>query len=380
MIFMYGIHRTEKRNRSAVYGLQIEANRTQADHLKGRNFHGSDIDWTKTDENVFLVKCENWNKAITDILNENNIKERKTSIVLLDTIYTASSNFFEDKSKDEIIDYFKACLEFHKKTYGDHVISAVIHFDEVSHSNNIHMHVQVVPLIKRADNTYSLSARDIMGNRTDYRKKQDDFYSQVSSLWGLERGEVKDYGEIRKHLNKMEFEVQQMQVKAQKAKAELDIRQRVLDACANQMVEIEVLASTSENKLLKKPATSTVRTDDLKRLQSQIKTSKDLQNGLREMDKLAKETMELASTDEKVLEVKEELYKSQSRCHQLEQNLKESQIEVSRLTEYIQKLEQWFNTVKTWIQKRKLVRDFEQFVEHETKELVREEIEYEHEI
>ena len=53
---MYGIHRTEKRTRSSVYGLQIEANRTQDDHLKGREFHGSDIDWSKTNNNVFLIK------------------------------------------------------------------------------------------------------------------------------------------------------------------------------------------------------------------------------------------------------------------------------------------------------------------------------------
>ena len=80
---MYGIHRTEKRTRSSVYGLQIEANRTQEDHLKGREFHGSDIDWAKTNSNVFLIKNDNWNKTITETLKDNSIKERKTSIVLL---------------------------------------------------------------------------------------------------------------------------------------------------------------------------------------------------------------------------------------------------------------------------------------------------------
>ena len=267
---MYGIHRTEKRNRSSVYGLQIEANRTQEDHLKGRTFHGSDIDWTKTNENVFLIKNDNWNKAITDTLNEHNIKARKNSIVMLDCIYTASSEFFEDKSKEEIIDYFTACLEFHKKTYGSFILSAVIHFDETSHSNNIHMHIASIPLLKQTNGTYSLSARDLMGNRSDYHKKQDEFYSQVSSLFGLDRGEVKDYGEARKHLNKMEYEIQEMQSKAQKAKAELDIRQRVLDACSTPVKEIEILSSTNENTLLKKPATSSVRTSDLENLQAQV--------------------------------------------------------------------------------------------------------------
>lgn len=376
---MYGIHRTEKRNRSSVYGLQIEANRTQDEHLKGREFHGSDIDWTKTNENVFLIKNDNWNKTITDTLEKYNIKVRKNSIVMLDSIYTASSEFFEDKSKDEIIDYFNACLDFHKKTYGKHIISAIIHFDETSHSNNIHMHISTIPLIERADGTVSLSARDLMGGRSDYRKKQDDFYSQVSSLWGLERGDIKDYGETRKHLNKMEYEVQEMQIKSQKAKAELDIRQRVLEACTEPVEQIEVLSSTNENKVLKKPATSTIKTSDLERLQAQIRTSMDLQNGLKALDKLAKETMELASTDERVIKAERELRQSQAHCRQLEQKVNERQIEVNRLSKYIQQLEEWFRLVKSWLHSRKLIRDFEYYVEHETKEITCEEQAYEHE-
>jgi chromosome segregation ATPase len=216
-----------------------------------------------------------------------------------------------------------------------------------------------------------------MGGRSDYRKKQDNFYSQVSSLFGLERGDVKDYTEVRKHLNKMEYEVQEMSIKAQKAKAECDIRQRVLDATSQPMKQIEILSSTNENKLLNKPATSTVRTSDLQRLQSQIKTSRDLENGLKELNQLAKENMELASTDEQIIKLKENLHKSQAKCIQLEKTLEVNKSEISRLTSYIQKLEQWFNTVKTWIHKRKLLKDFEHYVEHESKQLVREEIEYE---
>ena len=39
----YCIMRIEKRKRAALYGLQIEANRTAADHEKGRDFAASDI-------------------------------------------------------------------------------------------------------------------------------------------------------------------------------------------------------------------------------------------------------------------------------------------------------------------------------------------------
>lgn len=386
---LYGIMRTEKRQRQDVYGIQLEANRSTKDHLNGREFHGSNIDWALTDKNYYLIpKNDNWNKHINEVLEEHNIKPRKNSVVLLDTIYTASAEFFEGKSESEIIDYFRACLEFHEKTFGKFTVNAVVHFDEIGSNEslqnedgtfkkaNYHLHIASIPLMAKKDGTYTLSARDIMGGRADYRKKQDDFYSQVSSLFALERGEVKDYGETRKHLNQMEHQVQEMKIKTQKAKAELNIRQRVLEASAQPMEEIEVLASTSENKLLHKPATSTVRTSDLQLLQAQAKTAHDLECGLKELNKLAKETIELASTDEQIIELKENLQKSQTKCTQLEKTLEVSKSEVSRLTSYIQRLEQWFNTVREWILKRQLLKDFQHYVEHETKELVREEIEY----
>lgn len=386
---MYGIMRTEKRQRQDIYGIQLEANRTTKDHLNGREFHASNIDWSLTDRNYHLIPANNnWNKTISETLEKYNIKPRKNSVVLLDTIYTASADFFEGKTEQEIIDYFKACLEFHEKTFGTFTINAVIHFDEIGSNEtlqnddgtyrkaNYHLHVATIPLLKRQDDTYSLCASDIMGGRNDYRKKQDEFYSQVSSLWGLERGEVKDYGEIRKHLNKMEYEVQEMTIKSQKAKAELNIRQRILDATKQPVAPIPVLSSTSENKLLNKPATSTVRTSDLKRLESQAKTAQDLENGLKELNKLAKETLELASTDEQLLKTKTELRQSQAKCTQLEKALEISKSERSRLASYIQQLEQWFATVKAWLYKRNLVKDFEQYVTYETKELVREEIKY----
>ena len=388
---MYGIMRTEKRSRSDVYGIQIEANRTQEDHLRGREFNGSDIDWSLTERNVYLLpKNDNWNKTITETLEQYNIKPRKNSVVLLDSIYTASADFFEGKTHNEIIDYFQSCLEFHEKTYGKHIINAVIHFDEVgSHAGgscknddgtfkgaNYHLHIATIPLLEK-NGVFSLSAKDIMGGRSQYRKKQDDFYSQVSSLWGLERGEVKDYDETRKHLNKMEYEIQEMNIKSQKAKAELNIRERVLEACSQPIEPIEVISSTAENKLKNKPATSTVKTADLERLQSQVQTAQALQNGLNALNTLAKDTLALASTDERILKLEHKLKQSNSQCHKLEQSVKDKQNDINRQSDYIQRLEQWFHTIKTWIHERKLVKDFEYYIEQETRELAREEIEYE---
>ena len=357
---MYGIHRIEKRSRSDVYGIQLEANRTRADYLKGREFPASDIDWLKTSENVFLIKTDNWNKAIKDLIKDYDLKERKNSVVLLDSIYTASSEFFKDKSKAEIIEYFKECLEFHKKAYGDFIINAVIHFDEVKHGNNVHMHVASAPIVKnKKDNSYSLSARELMGGREHYRKRQDEFYNEVSSLWGLERGEVKDYSEVRKHIDKLEYEMQNAKIQAERAKAELNIRERVKNACE----------PIEDIKIRKSKIGNTVSMDmtDYEKLKARAQTSQDLKNGLAALEKYAHETKDALAIEEKVITSEREKIKAQAKCRQLEKSLEQAQQnmvnEKNRYNEQIKQLEQWFMIVKNWLIDRKLLREFNRFLE-----------------
>lgn len=202
----YCIMRVEKRKRSALYGLQIEANRTAADHEKGRDFAASDICWDLTDFNMVLVKSENWGKAVTAALKEAAVQERKNSVVVLDGFYGASPEWFTDKNLDEVVDYFKACLAFHEQTYGK-VINAVIHFDE----KTPHLTCQSLPLIQGEDGQSRLSAREIMGGRADYRRRQDEFYEQVGKSRGLERGETHDPEQARKHLSVQAYKNDQLE-------------------------------------------------------------------------------------------------------------------------------------------------------------------------
>ena len=204
----YCIMRIEKRRRPAVYGLQLEANRT---HDDDRDFARSNINRELTAFNMHLVKEENWNKAITAAIRDAGAEERKNSVVLLDGFYGASPDWFQGKTMEQIIDYFKACLAFHEKEYGP-AINAVIHFDETT----IHMAVASIPLTKgENEQGQRLSAKDIMGNRTDYRKRQDRFYEEVGQPRGMERGESHDPENIRKHLTVQEFKKQQLETQVE---------------------------------------------------------------------------------------------------------------------------------------------------------------------
>lgn len=157
--------------------------------MKKREFERSDIDWSKTDENIFLIHTEQWNREITKQVKEAGAKDRKDSVVLLDGLYTASPEWFETHSKEEWINYFQDCLTFHRDYYGEHVINAVIHLDEATP----HMQVASIPLTDDG----RLSAKEIMGNRRDYRSRQNIFYDEVGKKYGLERGEIHD--QPRKH-------------------------------------------------------------------------------------------------------------------------------------------------------------------------------------
>jgi len=202
----FGIMRVEKRGRSAVYGLQIEANRTEADHERGRDFDQSDIAWERTHENERLVRTENWNRAITEQIHRDGLREKKDSIVLLDGLYTASPEWFESHTKEEALEYFRDCLDFHVKEYcGDDrtlLLNAVVHFDE----KTPHMQVASVPVVEDEKGKH-LSAKIIMGSQADYRKRQDRFWDEVCRERGLERGVARDPAETKAHTTKREWQL-----------------------------------------------------------------------------------------------------------------------------------------------------------------------------
>lgn len=240
----YAIMRAEKRHRAAVHGIMIEANRSRADHENGRDFVNSDINWDLTDSNVFLVKTENWNREITRVLHAEGLKERKDSVVLIDGLYTASGDFFDGKSREEILDFFRDCLKAHERLYGT-PINAVVHFDE----ETPHMQVASVPIVTDSTGKKKLSAKELMGGRAQYQMRQDKFYADVGAKYGLERGEKVDYtkpaAERKRHTTKREHLIQQQEAQISAQKDELgDLQYQVASA----QLDLRVLEMQTEDE------------------------------------------------------------------------------------------------------------------------------------
>lgn len=229
----YCIMRTEKRKKTDLGGLQKENNRTAA--TKSESFPNSVIDRTMTDENVFLVRSDNFLNSIRDEIETNAAGQtiRKDAVVCLDSLFTASPEFFdfiweraeehEKKTgipafksyKEYCTSYFTDCLDFIEREYG-HVINAVIHYDE----KTPHMHVMHVPLIEKEvatgrkrkagelpkrEKQIRLSAKDVIGNKKKMSATQDKFHEQVGKKYHLERGE-KNTPEIKRtHYSVVEY-------------------------------------------------------------------------------------------------------------------------------------------------------------------------------
>lgn len=191
---MFCIMRTEKRKRTDLGGIQKENTRTATEY-NNKVAPGMDI------FNVVLKESNNWLQDINREIQAAGAKARSNSVMALDTVYTASPKFFQERTNAENDKFFQDCLKFHNEHFG-HIISAVVHYDETTP----HLHVISVPLTKDG----RLSARDVIGNKTKMSKTQDQFFEQVGRSYGLERGIHMDGQEKKEHISAQEHELREI--------------------------------------------------------------------------------------------------------------------------------------------------------------------------
>lgn len=203
---MFCIMRTEKRKKSDLSGIQKENTRTATEY-NNKVAPGMDA------LNVNLIQSNDWMQDIQAEIDRAGAKTRANSVLALDTLYTASSEFFQGKTNGENDTFFRDCLKFHERHFG-HIISAVIHYDETTP----HLHVISVPLTQDG----RLSARDVIGNKAKMSKAQDEFFEQVGKGYGLERGIQMDGQEKKKHISAQEHELREIRQKIARGQEELE--------------------------------------------------------------------------------------------------------------------------------------------------------------
>lgn len=168
----------------------------EAHHERQKEKYASnpDVDLSRSKYNFHIVQPQGrYYHFIQSRIEQAGCRTRKDSTRFVDTLITASPEFFKGISVKETEAFFQWAADFLIQRVGrENIVSAVVHMDE----KTPHMHLTFVPLTK--DNR--LSAKEILGNRASLSKWQDDFHAHMVKAYpDLERGEsARDTG--RKHI------------------------------------------------------------------------------------------------------------------------------------------------------------------------------------
>lgn len=216
----YGIIRVQKVKAPAVGSMQYHNDRVPGQHSN------EDIDQEKSNFNKEYIEHGSYRAEVNERIErfrESSRKIRKDAVVLAEGVATASPEFFDGKSREEVMAYFDDVFEFCKSEFGEqNLVHFTVHMDETTP----HAHFGFTPI---KDGT--LSWKNYFDGRDALRGFQNRYWERVGKQWGLERGET---GSGRTHKT-----TQEMKREAQREIKELDKRKE----CLRQEVE-EMEAAT----------------------------------------------------------------------------------------------------------------------------------------
>lgn len=163
-----------------------EISRIEAHNERTKEIYASnpDVDAERSKYNFHLVKPNGKYRAEAEKqIAEVGCRTRTDSVRVVETLITASPEFFKDKKKAQVKEYFEHALKFIlKHVPQERILSAVIHVDE----KTPHMHLSFVPITEDG----RLSAKDIVGNRKKLTWWQDEFWKHMVKKYpDMERGE-----------------------------------------------------------------------------------------------------------------------------------------------------------------------------------------------
>ena len=175
----YGIMRFAKYKGPEIGNIEAHNERTKEKYASN-----PDVDTSRSKYNFHLVKPPGKYRAESERqIAAAGCRTRKDSIRMIETLFTASPEFFKGKKRAEIRVFFEEALHFLEQHQSkETIISAVVHMDE----KTPHMHLCFVPLT--ADKR--LSAKEIVGNKKKLTQWQDRFWEHMVKKYpDLERGE-----------------------------------------------------------------------------------------------------------------------------------------------------------------------------------------------
>lgn len=176
----YAILRFQKRKAGSVAACERHNERKKEAYKSN-----PDIDMERSKHNYHLVPPPRYTykKEINRMVQAAGCKVRKDSVMMVETLITASPEFMNSLPPEEQKAYFAMALDFIAERVGkENILSAVVHMDE----KTPHMHLSFVPLTEDG----RLCAKEIVGNKKKLTQWQDRFWEHMVKKYpDLERGE-----------------------------------------------------------------------------------------------------------------------------------------------------------------------------------------------
>lgn len=220
----YAILRVQKCKGAEVGAMQYHNDREPGKHTN------PDIDQSRTRLNREMCPHADYEgeiQARIDAGYKGARKVRKDAVRLVEGIVTASPEFFEGASAEEVRDFFEDALGFCREEFGE---SNLVHFTVHMDEETPHAHFGFVPL-----RDGKLSWKGFFPDKAALGAMQDRFYGRVGALYGLSRGEKRLDGQpARRHKSVAEYKAESRRVQA-----ELDEETRAQRVYTDKSVDID---------------------------------------------------------------------------------------------------------------------------------------------
>jgi hypothetical protein len=145
-------------------------------------------------------------EKLADFYDGLGIREKKGSVLLYEFVATASPEFFDGKSGEEIAEWAECQVQFMRKEFGDQVKFAVLHLDE--RTPHLHCFVSTeMRSVKKYKNRYGACEKETWSLNAkrydpDFLMNLQTRFAEANRHWGLCRGVV---GSKRRNVPLKEF-------------------------------------------------------------------------------------------------------------------------------------------------------------------------------
>lgn len=254
------------------------------------SYTNNDIDHSRTGENITLKSCgENYNLMFEEITKDLKIqheeqmkttrKSRKKSFkdkinddkadVACEFLMSASPEYFEGKSREEIENWAQTSIDFITKKIGieeKNILHAVVHMDE----KTPHLHVVAVPLVEKYDgrrkkDVLAISRKHFIEKREDMEQVQTDYVDHLNKNGfdlerGLEKSGIKHLDVARYKLQETEKDLKEIEMNLGEKEQDLLEKNEELESI-EQKIKINLDRVPDQNFRFKKDLKKEIETE-----------------------------------------------------------------------------------------------------------------------